>query len=662
MAAASFTPDLSQWFQLGASKTEFGAGESGAYHNSLDGPFEPLSPRLVPGETPANPRTVVEGSALRGASADHSRLYFVSGLKTVSYVPGDPVLGGPGADHNTYVAFKGSNGVPSLELIPRDRLGQIWGGSCGSRLGGIGPDTFGVTPKNGPRNRGAISADGSRTYFSARVGQSTSTSCDTAANKLRILERLESEQGPWIGELFDSECTRVSPACSSADGDDLYQAASVDGSKVYFTTNRQLANSDLDGTSAECSNTSAISGCDLYLYDSERPGGNRLIQVSKGEDVGGHEAGKEAKVFNGTAGVSGDGSRAYFTAQGVLTGPNPEGKSPMSGSPNLYLYEAEEAPGEGSLTFIGTLASNDQGTLWGTGFGGAYPVPLTGKDAAGKEIGGDGRLLFLVSRAPLTADDEDGGFADVFRYDTEDGTIERISKGVPEGVDNGPHNAAASSQGMGTEFAEEGRWASEDGKTVVFKTTENLSPGGTDGAFGSYLWRDGELSRLPGTTDESGRLADSPVLSHDGSSVAFQTYAQLLPSDIDQTKDVYVARIGGGYEPEAEANSCEPLEEGSCQGEGGMPPAPHRRASSTFTGPGNIDQANATSCTPNARRAQRLSRRAKRLRTNAGRVNKRGNRRRAVRLHRKSNRLAKQARGLSRKAKRCRRLNREGGR
>jgi hypothetical protein len=661
MAAASFTPDLSQWFQLGASKTEFGAGESGAYHNSLDGPFEPLSPRLVPGETPANPRTVVEGSALRGASADHSRLYFVSGLKTVSYVPGDPVLGGPGADHNTYVAFKGSNGVPSLELIPRDRLGQIWGGSCGSRLGGIGPDTFGVTPKNGPRNRGAISADGSRTYFSARVGQSTSTSCDTAANKLRILERLESEQGPWIGELFDSECTRVSPACSSADGDDLYQAASVDGSKVYFTTNRQLANSDLDGTSAECSNTSAISGCDLYLYDSERPGGNRLIQVSKGEDVGGHETGKEAKIFNGIAGISGDGSRAFFTAQGVLTGPNSEGKSPAAGSPNLYLYEAEDAPGEGSLTFIGTLASADQGSLWGTGFGGAYPVPLTGKDAAGKEIGGDGRLLFLVSRAPLTADDVDGGFADIFRYDAEDGTIERISKGRPGGHDNGSHNALAESQGTGTEFAEERRWASEDGGTLVFKTAEALVPGDSDELLDSYLWRDGGLMLLPGTTD-TGKLADAPVLSHDGSSVAFQTYAQLLPSDIDETKDVYVARVGGGFEPETEASTCEPLEEGSCQGVGSAPPNPPDPESSTFTGPGNITQANASSCLRGARRAQRLSRRAKRLRTNAGRVNKRGNRRRAVRLRRKSNRLAKNARSLSRKAKRCRRLNREGGR
>ena len=62
---------------------------------------------------------------------------------------------------------------------------------------------------------------------------------------------METPSGAQIEELFSSECSRVSPACKGegeANGDDLYQGASADGTKLYFTTNRQLANSDLDGS------------------------------------------------------------------------------------------------------------------------------------------------------------------------------------------------------------------------------------------------------------------------------------------------------------------------------------------------------------------------------------------------------------------------------
>jgi hypothetical protein len=51
---------------------------------------------------------------------------------------------------------------------------------------------------------------------------------------------------------------------------------SVDGSKVYFTTNRQLVNSDLDGSAAGCNGFSGVAGCDLYLYDADKLEGERL--------------------------------------------------------------------------------------------------------------------------------------------------------------------------------------------------------------------------------------------------------------------------------------------------------------------------------------------------------------------------------------------------
>src|SRR5690606_28621681 len=115
--------------------------------------------------------------------------------------------------------------------------GKVWGERCGARVGGIAPDVRGLS--NG-RDQGAVSADGSRVLFSTRPGQTGSGLCD-AANRLRIMERVETESGPTISQLITSECDRVAPACSTTDGDDLFQGASVDQTKVFFLTNRQLA-------------------------------------------------------------------------------------------------------------------------------------------------------------------------------------------------------------------------------------------------------------------------------------------------------------------------------------------------------------------------------------------------------------------------------------
>ena len=139
----------------------------------------------------------------------------------------------------------------------------------------------------------------------------------------------------------------------------------ADGTKVYFTTNRQLVDSDRDGTGflSACvfPFPLPLEGCDVYLYDSTLPQGERLIQVSAGEDNAQHESGVGAKVLNGTTAISGDGSRVYFVAEGVLTEhPNPEGATALAGAPNLYLWDEATK----STAFIGTLYSGDKTGLW----------------------------------------------------------------------------------------------------------------------------------------------------------------------------------------------------------------------------------------------------------------------------------------------------------
>ena len=558
--ALSFTPDLSEWLTIGGTATQFYLGAGQVFRGSLGGTHSALSPLFEP--VGGGEQRDLSDVELRGASEDHSHLYFTPGPlgdTSSAYLPGDPGPSGTGAEHNTYLAKLDAKGEPSLELMARDRLGKAWGGNCGAHVGGV-------------RNQGAISADGSRTYFTTRPGQPATEPCEGTANKLRILQRLESEQGPWIGEAISPECNRIEPEpCNPLDGDDVYQGASIDQSRLYLTTTRQLADSDLDTTA------------DLYLHDASLPPGSRLIQVSAGEVAPGHPTvGAGAEAIEGTTKVSGDGSHAYFAAKGALTNDtSPRGLAPVAGQLNYYAWDRDSE----TLGFVGTLDAADSAAGAAAGAGGAYPVPLTGEDLAGEQIGGEGGVLLLLSKAPLSADDTDGAFRDAFRYDAASETIELISKPAAGAVGSASFDVAPrlGLAEIGTDFAEQVRWVSEDGQTVVLKTAEGLLPGDVNTTTDSYLWREGQATRLPGTT--AANQNDQPVLSHDGSTVAFPSFKQLLPADGDAAKDIYAVRVEGGFEPPAAPPVCDALAEGACQGPvSGPPSAPASASEATFPG------------------------------------------------------------------------------
>lgn len=111
---------------------------------------------------------------------------------------------------------------------------------------------------------------------------------------------------------------------------------------------------------------------------------------------------------------------------------------------------------------------------------------------------------------------------------------------------------------------------SEDGQTIVFMTGEALVPGDLNGVQDSYLWREGQLVRLPGTANPaptSTLRRGNPVISHDGSTVAFQSFSQMLPQDGDTISDIYVARVDGGFPAPAPDKPCD-LAGDHCQGGG----------------------------------------------------------------------------------------------
>ncbi len=632
----AFTPDLSRWLQISAaSNVQNQENINSAYLSGLDRTVTPFSPLLVTAEEPRR------GGAFAGASADLSHLYIrvggTEGASPLRYSLDDPTpTPGEFARNNTYIASLGEDGQPApLQLLARDLLGKEWGANCGTRVGGDGNPSIaqGFTSQR-VNIQGAIAEDGSRVYFSTRPSQPQAGSCNEVANKMRILERTETTNGPVISDPVASGCAAVPRACPGEgsgditsgskivtnftsltpagtfaagmlvtnvdgtgtgipastkvaqilsptelelsaeatetaagislranDGDDNFQAASFDGTKLYFTTSRQLADSDHDFGPSCGLDLDEATGCDLYLYEKLPGGGHDLVQVSAG-DASSPTPGAGARVLNNIAGVSTDGSHVYFVAQGVLTtAPNELGAVAQAGQPNLYLYQRDAANPNGRTVFIGNLVSGDARELWGPekldafGESSVYPVPAM--DAGGEEVGGDGHILLFKSKAQLTVDDADGLRRDVYRYDSQAGSLQCISclpGGDSAAADvNGPGNGAGQFGGnpQGPSFASLSRWVTEDGNSVVFQTAAPLLPEDANGIQDEYLWRDGELWRLPGRD-----LGDPPTISADGSSVAIRREEPLLPQDGDSVADLYVLRSGGGFPVPAAVPPC----------------------------------------------------------------------------------------------------------
>jgi WD40-like Beta Propeller Repeat len=586
----AFAPELERWLLFGATQAQNEVAALRFFRGGLDGSFLPISELLVPEDESGTPslRTIVGNARWRGTARDlGTTLFNTSSTTNVSttFLPGDPgegtaVASIPGGDRNEYVISRDAGGNPTVELLARDKDGVVHGGFCGTHVGGgIGGGA------NGRLDQGAISADGSRIYFTTRPDQPGKTgevwpTCDTD-NPLRIMVRTTTPDGPTIEELIAGEADEP---------DDLYQGASADGSKVFFTTTRDLASSDLDtgtGCGADPGNSD---GCDLYLFDEDLPPGDRLIQVSAG-NPGTPTPGEGGNVLSSITALANDGSHAYFVAEGVLAAnANPEGETAVGDEPNLYAYE------EGTLTFVGILDPADEGSLWGkerSFAGNAYAVPLW----EGPEEGGDGHVLLFASKASLTDTDIDGGKRDVFRYDSDAETLQCVScaaLGLAADVFLGPY----SGERPAPTITEPGRWASEDGDTVAFATEEPLAADDTDDALNPYMWAEGQLVRLPGAMKEvSEQLL--PSVSASGNAVGFATESALLWSDGDTARDVYVARSEGGFMPPPPPPICQP-QLGNCQGPAGAAPG-STPIITTLTGPGN----------PKAKQAKKKSKKQK---------------------------------------------------
>jgi hypothetical protein len=530
--AVDVTPDLTTRLYFGANTEEFERGAGAFYlRHSATGTPERFGPVLEMQPGGDTEKFVLTRA---GVAADLRSLVFTSQAPNV-LLPGEPAP----ATEALYEVSRGADGA--LRRVDVGNDGNALAPACGAAFGHIFYD----------HTAGALSDDGRRIVFSARTGAEDGACGSVPA---RLFVRID---GRTTVELSASECRR-DPAdpCLPVTSNAEFKAASGDGRRVFFSTVDQLVDEDTD------------TAPDLYLYDVDAPPGDHLTRVSErpAPDAG----------YQGFLRAAHDGSRIYYVARGVLaTNANAQGDRAATDADNLYVHDvADNRP-----TFVATMDPSDAPN-WTQGDGSGIRTATP--------AGADARRLVFASAARVTADDTDAA-TDLFRFDAQDGSLERVSIGMGgRGNDEVPATSPGPSYQQVLPLTQARNPVSADGSHVLFHTTEPLVPEDTNGAGDVYEWVDGRVTLASDGQDPTGAGGDGygMAISADGSTVAFTTARALVATDRDTAVDVYVLRGGDDVTapvaeepPACDGDACQPPP-------GGSPPlgAP---ITPSFVGPGN---------------------------------------------------------------------------
>jgi hypothetical protein len=560
-------------------------------NDRLCGPegFEAMSPVVAPAVT-----------AFQGASADGSHAIF-SAL-------GKLAPEGTEGIWQLYESVEPESTPRFVCILPN---GEPWTGRCGAGSGEN--DNLGLFAAS---LTGAISDDGQRIFWTTNPGP-------------------YYEEGKLYVRIGGTETLPVSEGGEAIAGTtkSFFQGAAADGSRAIYTTN-------LGGGEGNRR---------LFAFD---------VDTEATEPI--------AEGVYGVLGISEDARQVYFVSGEAIpaSGQNSEGDEAVPNQPNLYLYDADEEGG--SFAFIGTLASGDTDLR----------RSLIGREPTGHKsrVTPDGRYVAFASFASLTGYDNENltnGSLNPLAYVYDAATDELVCAScIPSGA-RGEQEPFTEIVGQVVirqlESAMFPLRLLVDGR-LFFQSGNALTPRDSNGKIDVYQWeqegRGGcdvtDSTYAPSASGcisliSSGTSAfDSEFTeaSASGDDVFIYTTSSLVPQDYG-LRDIYDARVGGGFPLPPEAPECVG---DACQS---IPAAPNdpTPASASFHGAG--DPTSRRNCRSAARRAAKLSGQAKRLRRAAKRSS---SAKRKQALQRRSARFAKSARRLSKNAKRCRRNNRRAGR
>lgn len=452
--------------------------------------------------------------------------------------------------------YESADGTPRLVNVDD-------GGNVLNTEGATFASTIGATGGSGGSSttiRNALTIDGSRIFFHSKApGAGLSD-----PNHLYV--RVDGER---TVQLSASEHSLPQPAPEAV----TFAGASNDGTKAFFTTTGQL--------------TDDAVGAGPFLYEYDLPAGatSGALKLVAGVD-------HPVRVStNGWAipqvRVSGDGSRVYYSS-------DDDGGS-------IYVYETASEATE--LVAIGVGAARLQSVMESGG---------SMLDFA--DLSNDGRHLVFITSADLVPEDTSAG-RQVYAYDA--GTRElRLVSGGPSAPATFDAEFVADDGSTASLWIEgsapNGNYVSDDGRYVFFETKAGLVPQDNNGTMDVYREKDGIVELI------SSGISLLPTYlvgaSADGSSAFILTQNDLLPQDGDDSWDIYVARVGGGFPlPPRQV----PCVADSCQPQPAPVPFLPIPATAVFSGSGNTEDPETADATF---RVAKISAGAKRTLARTGKV------------------------------------------
>ena len=574
---------------------EQSANTWGLYIRSAAGQYGFVGPLRPPGEGEEEPSNVVNTVSRFdepvAATASYGHVVLAA-VHPSPYWPIDGTVGAAGSLYEYSGTVSKRSGIykeqPILVAVEGGKGSQSLIGQCGSRLGG-------GTVYN------ALSGDGETVFFTVEpkgLFGCEGSGPDVPEVYARLHGALSSAVPAVTVHVSASECT---VGCEVESGRN-FEGASESGEKVFFTSTQKLMEGAVDGTASGsateggCAGIEVGVGCNLYEYDfgasgSECQVARRCLSVvSEGAGV------------LGVAGISENGSRVYYIARTALAdaGVNEYSAAPVEGQPNLYVYDTVS----GETKFIATLSPGDTGD-WEREL--RRPVEVTG---------GEGQFVVFANSRPGVTPDDSSSQSQLFEYDALTGELVRVTQGEGGYSENGNGVATGvDSQALAETVEEVGGYhdfksstnrlaVSGDGGTVFFESGGALSPRASSAARGClslyefhtgglisqgsvHLVSDGQDTQL-----YKGLYCGTQLARMDasGANVLFNTDDPLLSSDVDGAqRDLYDARVDGGFPPVASDQSCK----GSgCEGTTSTPsPVFGVPASAAVTGAGNLTQA-----------------------------------------------------------------------
>lgn len=312
---------------------------------------------------------------------------------------------------------------------------------------------------------------------------------------------------------------------------------SRDGSTVVFS-------SECTSSAADCpllTDDSRPDRADYYRYDVAS---GRLTNLTAGIHAG---SPSDPQVPSGQGQVyalSDDGSTVYFGLRGNVDG--------LASTPDrLYVLRDGEVHRIDDALAPGVLQASP-----------------------------DGRYVLFTTSRRLT-DDDNGGFAQVYRYDADARRWLCVSC-RPNGTRS---QASAQPNSMLGGFGTTDRVRNVlDNGRVFFESHDALVPEDGNGKQDIYQWEDGRTSLISSGQSTTNNFFGDASLT--GDDVYFSTRERLVGQDTDGYVDMYDARVGGGLDGQGGAGPpVAPCVADACQGAPSAPAAPAVAASVTFAGP-----------------------------------------------------------------------------